>query len=393
MTLSSPRRPRHQLVGSIEPVRTIVDQLEGWVLRGLLFMGDPHLASYTPGRRLDSYLDTVLGKLRQCAQVSKERGLLPVCPGDLVDEHDDTDPVMHYRTTETLQAFDPPMVTTVGNHDIGKKDIQLTEKAFMALLGLTGTIDLVQRPGFWGRLTLTSEDGRTHRLVLGFTPYGFALPTSLVDAMGLPEGTSVEDARRQAQADSVVWITHGDFAFEGAYPGAAPLVELPGVDMVINGHMHGTKKPVLLGQTVWYNPGNIVRLSVDMADEVPSAWAWSPFDEERDAAVSGVRVPRLEQIVLKHTPGAQTFSFEGKHAPMALLTEDGTPMGDALAPLAFTEGMKGVKADLRTGDGSQMREDLAEVMVSLNTPDPARRILDELAARAARALQIEANQS
>lgn len=394
MTSTPTRRPRTRLVGSTEPQRLIVDRLVDTELRGLLFIGDPHVASYAPGRRIDaSYLDTVLGKLKQCAALAQTRHLLPVSPGDLVDDHDDNEPAMHYRTINTLLEFDPPMVTTVGNHD--KKDRQLTEKAFLALLGLTGTVDLVPEPGFWGRLTLHSGDGRTHRLVLGFTPYGFVPPTSLADALGLDPATSVAEARALAQSDSVVWITHGDFAFEGAYPGAAPLSEIPGVDIVINGHMHGTKKPVQMGQTVWYNPGNIVRMSVDMADEAPSAWAWSPFDEEHMAAVSGVRVPRLEQLILDHTPGVSTFSFEGRHAAPTLLTEAAASLATDVetTPFLFTEGMKQVRKDMRTGDGTQMKEDLVVVMGELNTSDRARQIIDGLAQRAARALQVKDAQS
>jgi hypothetical protein len=389
MTSPVSRRPRSRTIDSTEPQRVIVDRLVDNSLRGLLFIGDPHIASYSPGRRIDeSYLDTVLGKLRQCAQWARERQLLPVSPGDLVDDHDDNDPTMHYRTIQTLHTFDPPMVTTVGNHD--KKERQLTEKAFLALLGLTGSVDLVAEPGFWGRVTLSADDGRTHRLVLGFTPYGFPPPKSLAEALGLDVDTPVDEARALAQADTVLWITHGDFAFEGAYPGAAPLVEIPGVDVVINGHMHGAKKPVQMGQTVWHNPGNIVRMSVDMADEAPSAWVWSPFDAEAVPSVSGVRVHGLEQLVLDHTPGIRTFSLEGRHAVPTLLTEAAAALGNIeTAPLLFTEGMKQVRADLRSGDGTGMKEDLVAVMGELNTPDRARTILDGLAQRAARAVQVK----
>lgn len=387
MNAATSRRPRTQVIGSIEPVRTIEDRLQGLDLRGILFIGDPHLASYAPGRRLDAYLDTSLGKLERCAQLAKERQLLPLCPGDLVDDHEDHDPVMYYRATRTLYGFNPPMVTTVGNHD--KSERQLTEKSFLSLLGLTGAVDLVAQPGFWGRVLLTGVEGQTHRLVVGFTPYGFPLPTSLADALGLDATASVAEARAVAQADTVMWVTHGDFAFEGAYPGAAPLVEIPGIDLILNGHMHGLKKPVKRGTTVWYNLGNIVRMSVDMADEVPSAWAWSPFETGTMPAVTGERVPSMEQLVLPHAPGASTFSFEGKHAAPTLLLDDRDNAALEPPSLQFTEGMKQVRDDLRTGDGSRMREDMTAVMTDLNTPERARRIVEDLAQRAARALQMK----
>jgi hypothetical protein len=384
---TSRRQPRHQVVGSSTPQCLIPNRLTGWVLRGLLFIGDPHVASYNPGRRMDpSYLDTVLGKLGQCSTWTKERQLLPVSPGDLLDDPDDRDPVMLYRLTGALQQFEPPLVITPGNHDLGAEK-WLTEKSVLSLLGLTRTVDLAPQPGFWGRVHLTAEDGRSHRLVVGFTPYGEPLPASLAEAMGLPATTSVDVARAQAEADTVLWITHGDFAFEGAYPGAAPLVAIPGVDLVVNGHMHGAKKPVKVGDTVWYNPGNIVRMSVDMADEAPAAWAWSPFDTETMPAVSGVRVPRLERLELRHASGASTFNFEGLHAPMALLAAEVTPVEDASRSLLFTEQMRDVRADLQGNDPERMREDLHSVMSTLKTPDPARQVIDALTARVMRVMR------
>lgn len=375
------RRPRTQVVGSSTPQRLIPDRLTGAILRGLLFIGDPHVASYNPGRRIDpSYLDTVLGKLSQAAEWAKARQLLPVSPGDLVDDSEDRQPVMVYRLTQTLQQFEPPMVITPGNHDL-EAEKHLTEKSLLALLGLTRTVDLMVQPGFWGRVRLTAEDGRTHRLVLGFTPFGEPLPASLAEAMGLPGDTPVATARAQAEADTILWITHGDFAFEGAYPGSAPLVTIPGVDMVINGHMHGAKKPVKVGDTVWYNPGNIVRMSVDMADEAPSVWAWTPFDADTMPAVSGVRVPLLERLELRHTPGATTFNFEGRHAPMALLADDPATV---VPTSQFTEQMRDVRADLEGNNIEQLRDDLSTVMDNQKTPDAARRVLDSLSQRALR---------
>jgi hypothetical protein len=372
---SKRRQPKALVLADPTQTSVLVDRILP-PTRGLLFIGDPHLASYNPGRRRDaSYRDTVLGKLAQAADYANARDLQAICPGDLLDDHEDRDQIMQVRLARVLQRFQRPLVCTVGNHDKSGRD--LTEKDVLTLMGVTRTLDLMETSGFWGRTVLTAEDGRTHRLVLGFTPYGYAAPTSLAALLGLPPETTAAEAKAQAQADTVVWITHADYAFENTYPGAAPLVEIPGVDLVINGHMHGVKKPVQMGETVWYCPGNITRMSVDQADHVPQVWAWSPFDEGKVAASNGVRVPRLEGLELRHTPGAETFSFEGRLAAVSLL--DPVIVPTQVPTSAFVTQLKTVQDDARTDDGHRMREELTQVTADLATPDPARAILERLA--------------
>src|SRR3546814_7832118 len=77
---------------------------------------------------------------------------------------------------------------------------------------------------------------------------------------------------------SIVWLTHEDLAFDGSYPGAKELYEVPGVSLVVNGHMHLTKKPRNVGGTMWFNPGNITRVAVDAKDHVPAVWKFDPVN-------------------------------------------------------------------------------------------------------------------
>ncbi len=52
-------------------------------LRGILFIGDPHIAARAPGFRRDDYAQTILEKLRWCVGYARERQLLVVLLGDL----------------------------------------------------------------------------------------------------------------------------------------------------------------------------------------------------------------------------------------------------------------------------------------------------------------------
>ena len=50
---------------------------------GLLFIGDPHLATRAPGWRRDEYPQTVLAKLRWCVEYARQHRLPTVILGDL----------------------------------------------------------------------------------------------------------------------------------------------------------------------------------------------------------------------------------------------------------------------------------------------------------------------
>src|SRR6266550_4036029 len=52
---------------------------------GLLFIGDPHLASRAPGFRTDEYPRTVVEKLRWALDYARGQRLMPVLLGDLFD--------------------------------------------------------------------------------------------------------------------------------------------------------------------------------------------------------------------------------------------------------------------------------------------------------------------
>ena len=92
-------------------------------------------------------------------------------------------------------------------------------------------------------------------------------------------------------ADGVVWVTHHDIAFEGAYPGSMEPFPIRGCQVVVNGHMHLYKEPILRDGTMWCNFGSLMRTAVDALDHEPAGWEFSPdksftrhvLDYEREA--------------------------------------------------------------------------------------------------------------
>lgn len=326
---------------------------------GLLFIGDPHLWSLKPGRRRDtSYKDTVLRKIALAAEVSNRLNLWPILLGDLFHQPDDNDTQMLVQVIRALDLFERRPVSLEGNHD--KNQLKLADNNPLRLLEVAGKLDIISQ-GPWAQMVLGNGQGRAHTVVIGGTPFGQALPVSYKDAFG-------ED--RTEEVDTAIWLTHEDLAFDGSYPDALPLLPIKQVELVVNGHMHGTKLPVKVEDTVYYNPGNITRMSVDMADHVPAVWEWNPFTDETMISSAGQKVPLLRQHVLAHTPGAEIFDFEGRHTKKAAITVE--------SQSSFVSQLLEQPADMRTDDGTYARAALSEVLDESNSSDAVRTIAAHL---------------
>jgi predicted phosphodiesterase len=226
--------------------------------KGLLFIGDPHVSSKIPGRRLDAdFCETVCGKLDQAFSIAAQGDLYPVILGDLFDDERDSKPAMLTRLIRSLASATIKPLTIVGNHE--KTQFYLTDDTALAAIREAGLIDTLERAG--ARVVVLIGD---KRVLIGGTPYGQDFPVS------------VQELRDKHDADWVIWLSHHDLAFQGAYPGSLPIVEIKGVDMLVNGHMHKPTPPVQTGSMTAFNPGNIVRMSVDCRDQKPAVWSWEP---------------------------------------------------------------------------------------------------------------------
>lgn len=230
---------------------------------GLLFIGDPHLWSRKPERRRDvSFQDTVLNKLMQAADIARKENLYVVILGDLFHDDRDRDTEMLVKLTRVLQAMgDDLAVTLVGNHE--KSQQVLTDDTALALLRESNTILTIEKTQVFAKFLI---DGKT--FYLGGTPYGQKIPQ---DARAV-----LPKSERDKKEGEMIWITHHDLAFEKTYPGAVKPPEIEQCFLAVNGHVHDEQKPIEVGKTCWWNPGNITRLSVDCAKQVPKVWKWTP---------------------------------------------------------------------------------------------------------------------
>lgn len=241
---------------------------------GLLLVGDPHLADIPPGQRLPGYREQVLDKLRTALERAAEIDALPVILGDLFHWPRENSNAL---LVALLQLFAPhkPFVL-VGNHD--KHQARLADDVSLSVLRQAGVVRLLDEPG--PQFVLRSPTGAA---LVGASPDGSPLPRLFDKAPGDPQ--------------TVIWLTHHNIQFPEFQTRAHGIRELPGIDLLVNGHIHRAQPAVRAGSTLWLNPGNITRLTFTRRSQerVPQAFFWRPGSED------------LEPFVLPYLPFSEVF--------------------------------------------------------------------------------------
>jgi predicted phosphodiesterase len=318
-------------------------------MKGFLFIGDPHVTSLRPGRRIDDYLNSVIGKLAEASELARQRELVPIILGDLFHRAGENHLSTLCRLTAVLQSFPQRPLVIGGNHD--KNETLLRDADALYLLALAGTVEVID--GVCREAHRYDFEGRI--VSLWVAPYGAVIPTQ-IDAPG---------------ADSVVLVTHHNLAFEGAYPQAAPLHEIIGCSMVVNGHMHKTAPSITKGQTVWHNPGNIEPLSVDCIEHVPAVWAWLAQPNNQLLGAHPVTHVRdcFDMTGLTVDKASTSESVEAAIATQA---------SDFAELLAATNRYETALADA----DDVFLEELAATLVEMNASDYVQRLLAALATKA-----------
>lgn len=209
---------------------------------GLLLIGDPHLEGRPPGFRKDDYPNAILDKLAWCLDYAAGHRLLPAILGDLFDKPRDNP---NWMLVRLLMMLDREVIGLYGNHDVHYNP-QLTDDDSLSVLVKAGRLRLVSQESPWRGIM----NGR--RVIVGGSSYRQDLPVGYVDEEASAKGES-------ATPPFVVWLTHHDILIPGYDEGRIRPRELPGVDLLINGHIHRRLEDVVAGRTRWLTPGNISR--------------------------------------------------------------------------------------------------------------------------------------
>lgn len=259
---------------------------------GILFVGDPHLWSSKPGKRIDlDFTGVVLDKIDQAVEIALRENLYLVFLGDLFHVKDENNLDMITKLTRILNKLKKrnPCATVEGNHE--KTQTKVSDDVALGLMEEAGTIYVMGRNSWWGEIEFDNM-----QVYIGSTPYGSEIPREVT----LPASSKKHDKT------FAIWLTHHSLAFEDTYPGAVPVHCIKGVDMLVNGHIHETKKPMVVGTMVAHNPGNITRLSTNTVDHIPAVWVWKP---EQGTALEPINLifqknvfKITEEIVIEERP-------------------------------------------------------------------------------------------
>ena len=283
---------------------------------GLLFIGDPHVASRAPGFRKDDYPAAILKKLRWAMDYARENRLMVVLLGDLFDFPRDNANWVLVQLMQLLKGT----LAICGNHDC--KENALGENDTLSVLEAARSVRLLDRTGPWAGVI----GGRV--VLVGGTSWGQKLPKSFERA----------EASADAAGPLVFWVCHHDLRFPG-YEETARLDcrEISGIDVVVNGHIHRDLGEVKCGATLWINPGNIARIkrsdasrrhvpSVLRVDVTPAGYETQrvpvphePFEDVFHAEVAGEQVEYSQSAFVRELAALESVRTASGAGLMAFL--------------------------------------------------------------------------
>jgi predicted phosphodiesterase len=185
----------------------------------------------------------------------------------------------------------------------------------LSVVVASGGLTLVDQVGPWR--------GHVNRVpvVIGGTCWSKSLPNSYGDG---PDGALV------------AWLSHHNVGFGGVDEAWLRPRELPGIDLLVNGHLHRPLANIVCGQTTWINPGNIAR--VQRADAVREA---------RPAALRLDIRSKYEWTTQRIDVPHESFD--------SVFHELGPEDDDALDGSAFIRGLESLRT-LRTAGGAGLME-------------------------------------
>ncbi|HEX8913838.1 MAG TPA: metallophosphoesterase, partial [Humisphaera sp.] len=192
---------------------------------------------------------------------------------------------------ELHRLLDRPTLAIYGNHDC--KENEPGENDSVSILVASGQLRLLSADRPW----VGTVNGC--RVVVAGTCWGQKLPAEF-DRSALPAD----------QPAFVLWATHHDLQFPGYDEARRECREVPGVDLIVNGHIHRDLGEVRAGSTRWVNPGNITRVARSDASR-----AHKPGVLRVDVSPGGLRFERVE---VPHRPYDEVFHPDVVSEPVAV---------------------------------------------------------------------------
>jgi len=259
---------------------------------------------------------------------AETHSLLPVVLGDWFHYPRDN---ANRLLVELFNMLPKTILGIYGNHDC--TETELGEDDTLSLLVSSGCLRLLNNDDYWqGEI-----NGRS--VIIGGTPWGRRLPGKF------------NPGNAQGEKDHLVfWIAHHDIHFQGYEEGGRFYpYEIPGIDVVINGHIHRSLKEIVAGKTTWLNPGNIARVirSDACKDRIPSVlrididhdgWnakvvqlSFKPFEEVFYEDLASEEVSMDYSLFVRGLEGLQSFKTQGGAGLLKFLDEIVSQFDDRVA--------------------------------------------------------------
>ena len=285
---------------------------------GFLFVGDPHLSSRPVEYRKDDYGRAILGKLEWALAYAKRERLQPVILGDLFHYPRDN---ANWLIVELLRLFSEAatgikIAAVFGNHD--SKENVLSDGDTLTVLVESGHLVLLDHRNPW----ITNVGGVP--VLLGGSSWSDGLPSQVARPVG----------------GFAFWVLHHNIGFPGYDAKRIDCHEIPGVDVVINGHIHRRLPDVVVGGTTWLNPGAIARVARGDAtrghqpaalrlDVTPTGWSQShieipcePYEAVFHALAPGEGVNEPESYFIAGLKELESFRTTGGAALREFLNQN-----------------------------------------------------------------------
>lgn len=294
------------------------------VFDGFLFVGDPHQTSGTPDNRIDSlnFKFVALRKLTEAVSIANNNNLLMVILGDLFHKNNDFEASI--TTSACLSKSKFPAVVLGGNHDEKTDIVSVKEISFLnnfsssdysaddmlSFLSDVSSGGDEQQTKLYSNILKAQSRSAIHHLKASKTIIladssgyiGSIKTSSGVDynLFGTPYGEPVPHEIDCDFDGRNFLITHHDFDFGLglSYRNCEKMHPINNCYMVVNGHIHDFKKVQSVGDTLWFNPGNILRLSKDLEGHVPSVFSFT--ENESSECFEDTGCENIKRYVLSH---------------------------------------------------------------------------------------------
>lgn len=202
----------------------------------LLFITDTHLKSTAPRGRRDNYVGTILAKLAEVDRLARDLKVdALIHGGDLFDIPQVSFRLMS-RVVEFFLSLPCPAFVLPGNHDVSGYSLGVLPSTSLGFLAEVGIFTLLREPVKIGGTTI------------------YPLPLTVAP---------VAEAYKVPEDGVSIIVAHDNVVPSPVHPVIPHLVMTPNLsnaDLVLLGHWHpGWPEPIKLGQTIYVNPGSLVR--------------------------------------------------------------------------------------------------------------------------------------